>query len=163
MVQVYAHDDTYTQPAWAKAALQSVFESGVSREQLVCMADVGLCRSKDELQRQLERALQQTGLDVMDICTFRVQSRSSTQTPLLDTCSYLCVCLFLLCGLSDKQIPSDLSSAEMDSTLAGLEAAYKNGVIQAVGLHCPAVRTQASADNFQELFLPEMVSICWRL
>jgi hypothetical protein len=57
-----------------------------------------------------------------------------------------------------KQIPQDLNSAEMDSTLAGLDAAYNDGLIQAVGLHCPTVRAQATADNYQELFLPEMVS-----
>src|SRR3546814_875979 len=72
MVQVYAHDDNYPQPDWAKAALQSVIGSQVSREQLVCMANLGLCRSKEHLRSQLERALELTGLDVMDICTFRV-------------------------------------------------------------------------------------------
>lgn len=60
---------------------------------------------------------------------------------------------------SNAQVSKDLKSAEMENTLQGLNDAFKDGLIQSIGLHCLPVRAESTADNIQELFLPEMVSI----
>lgn len=73
MLQVFAHDDAYSHATWAKAALKNVFESGVSREQLVLTANLSLCKSREQLRSQIERALSVTGLEVIDMCTFQVR------------------------------------------------------------------------------------------